>query len=636
MVRRTGLVGLFSLCYTVCMTAQSQIFNEAMAAIEQGDKSRARDLFTRLIKQDANQLEYWLWMSAVVETPRERIYCLKEALRLDPQNQAARRGLILQGVLPADSSLAVPLRYQRRNWQSQIQKFAAPEPMMKAGSWKQIAVFSGAVVMLAALLFFGFTSLSNRASAARFTPWPQATFYYVSPTPTVPTITPTPSGPVPLWMQLEATYTPIPLYVNTPHPISESYRSAMRAYDRQDWSTVLSFMEQVTTLEPDAPDVVYYQGEAYRMQGAYSRAIEAYNRSLAISPLFAPAYLGRARAELAGSAPRPDAARADLEKAVELDSTYVDAYIELARLDLDQQDAETALLHLDMASMLSPDSLALNDLRAQANWMSGRLDAALEDAQRARQIDLTYLPVYRLIGGIELDLGKTGQAIESLETYVTYVKDDPLAYAWLGKGFTAVSDPDQALQAFSRSLALDPKQFDAYLSRGMLYYQQGDFDAAEDDLSQALILNSKSFEGNITLGRVFMAQERYGNAYMKFSEADAFDETGEQLAEIYYYRAQSLEMLQENMAALKDWKDFLALPEEALPQAWVADAEAHMQALYTPTMTPVTPTATHTRQPTPTPTFTRTPLPTYTPVPTKTPTPTRTPLPTRTPTRMTN
>ncbi len=309
MVPRFGLVAPSSLCYTDCMTAQSQIYNEAMAAIEQGDKSRAKDLFTRLIKQDANQLEYWLWMSAVVETPRERIYCLKEVLRIDPHNQAARRGLVLQGVLPKDSSLAAPLRYQRRNWQSQIQKFAAPEPMMKAGSWKQIGVFGGAVVVLAVLMFFGINSLSNRASAARFTPWPQATFYYVSPTPTVPTITPTPAGPVPLWMQLKATYTPTPLYVNTPHPISESYRSGMRAYERQDWSTVLSFMQQVTTLEPDAPDVVYYQGEAYRMQGAASRAIEYYNRALAISPAFAPAYLGRARAALMGSSPRPDAAR---------------------------------------------------------------------------------------------------------------------------------------------------------------------------------------------------------------------------------------------------------------------------------------------------------------------------------------
>ncbi len=606
------------------------MFTEAMAAIEQGEKNRARDLFTRLIKQDSNQVDYWLWMSAVVETSRERTYCLKEVLRIDPQNQAARRGLILLGALPKDEKLIVPLRYQQRNWQGQMQKIIASEPVLRVRSWKQIGIFGGAVVVLAALLFFGATSLSNRASVARFTPWPQATFFYVSPTPTVPTITPTYAGPVPLWMQLAATYTPTPLYVGTPHPISESYRSAMHAYEHQDWPNVLSFLQQVVTLEPDAPDVPYYQGEAYRFQGVYARAIEAYNRSIAISPLFAPAYLGRARAVLASAPEHWKDAQADLEKAVTLDPNLTDASLELARIDLDQQDPERALLQLDLVASISPDSLDLNVLRAQANLMTGQTEAALSDALRVKEIDLTYLPGYRLTGQVYRALGEPEKAIEALETYVTYVKDDAQAYAWLGDTYNAAGDTEKAAQAFSRSLVLDPKQFDAYLSRGLLYFQQSDFDAAEQDLSQALILNSKSFEANMTLGRIYLALESYGSAYMKFSEADAYDTTDAELAEIYYYRAQSLEMLGEAIAAIKDWRALLALPEESLPADWSADAEAHLQALYTPTMTPKTPTATHTRQPTLTPTSTRTPLPTFTPVPTKTPVPTRTPTPTRT------
>ncbi len=617
------------------MTAQSQMFTEAMAAIDQGDKHRAKDLFTRLIKQDANQLDYWLWMSAVVETPRERAYCLKEVLRIDPQNQAARRGLILLGALPKDETLAIPLRYQQRNWQGQMQKIAAPEPVIKMRSWKQAAMFGGAVVALVLLLFVGANSLSQRASAARFTPWPQSTFIYISPTPTVPTVTPTYAGPVPLWMQLAATYTPTPLYVATPHPISESYRSAMRAYDKQDWPTMLSFLQQVVTIQPDAPDVVYYQGEAYRFQGAYARAVESYNRSIAISPAFAPAYLGRARAVLANSPADWKNVQADLEKAAVLDPNLVDTYLELAQIDLNQQDAATALLHLDMASTLAPNSLLLYVLRSQAYHLVGDDGAALTDALHIQQVDMTYLPGYRQVGEVYRALGEPEKAIESLETYITYVKDDPLAYAWLGDMYTATGDIQKAKQAFGRSLVLDPKQFDALLSRGVLNYRQAEYDAAEADLSQALILNSKSFEGNMALGMVYMAQERYGNAYMKFSEAEAYSKTDAQEAEIYYNRALSLEKLDEAIAAIKDWKALLALTEDSSPAEWAAEAEVHLSALYTPTVTPKTPTSTHTRMPTLTPTSTRTPLPTFTPVPTRTPTTTRTPTrtSTSTPTR---
>jgi hypothetical protein len=53
-------------------------------------------------------------------------------------------------------------------------------------------------------------------------------------TPLVRSPTPTFIGPTPLWMLMEATYTPTPLYVNTPHPISEAYRIGIRAYQRGD------------------------------------------------------------------------------------------------------------------------------------------------------------------------------------------------------------------------------------------------------------------------------------------------------------------------------------------------------------------------------------------------------------------
>jgi Tfp pilus assembly protein PilF len=54
------------------MAAHDVMFHEAMTAIRQGERSRARDLLTRLIKIDRNQAKYWLWMSTVVETGKER------------------------------------------------------------------------------------------------------------------------------------------------------------------------------------------------------------------------------------------------------------------------------------------------------------------------------------------------------------------------------------------------------------------------------------------------------------------------------------------------------------------------------------------------------------------------------------
>jgi hypothetical protein len=69
------------------MELDDRMFQETKEAIDRGERARARDLLTRLIKESPERADYWLWMSAVVESVQERIYCLKEVLKLDPRIQ---------------------------------------------------------------------------------------------------------------------------------------------------------------------------------------------------------------------------------------------------------------------------------------------------------------------------------------------------------------------------------------------------------------------------------------------------------------------------------------------------------------------------------------------------------------------
>ena len=78
-------------------TPEEVMFDEALSAIRTGERTRARDLLTRLLKVGHENASYWVWMSAVVDTPKERLFCLKEAVRIDPQNASAIRGLVVMG-----------------------------------------------------------------------------------------------------------------------------------------------------------------------------------------------------------------------------------------------------------------------------------------------------------------------------------------------------------------------------------------------------------------------------------------------------------------------------------------------------------------------------------------------------------
>ncbi|RLC62262.1 MAG: hypothetical protein DRI48_09765 [Chloroflexi bacterium] len=66
---------------------------EGIAAVKAGERQRARDLLLRVVEHDEENVSAWLWLSAVVETPEDQETCLANVLTLDPDNQAAARGI---------------------------------------------------------------------------------------------------------------------------------------------------------------------------------------------------------------------------------------------------------------------------------------------------------------------------------------------------------------------------------------------------------------------------------------------------------------------------------------------------------------------------------------------------------------
>ncbi len=64
-----------------------------MAALKAGEKDKARALFMAVIDNDENNEQAWLWLSGAVDNDEDKQVCLENVLTLNPNNQAARRGL---------------------------------------------------------------------------------------------------------------------------------------------------------------------------------------------------------------------------------------------------------------------------------------------------------------------------------------------------------------------------------------------------------------------------------------------------------------------------------------------------------------------------------------------------------------
>lgn len=70
-----------------------QLLARAIQLVRERHKEEARDLLLRVIERDENNEQAWLWLSGVVDDPRDMQMALANALTINPGNEQARRGL---------------------------------------------------------------------------------------------------------------------------------------------------------------------------------------------------------------------------------------------------------------------------------------------------------------------------------------------------------------------------------------------------------------------------------------------------------------------------------------------------------------------------------------------------------------
>jgi tetratricopeptide (TPR) repeat protein len=585
------------------------MLNEAIHAARLGDKTRARDLLTRLLRIDQDHPDHWLWMSAVVDTRQEQIYCLQNLQRIDPKNVVAARGLVLLGAVDADPAAVRPVAPRRRDaWTVAELEIERPRGMraIMANPFLRFGFYGLATVFVIGMLWLGVNGI--RSLPGEPTPDIDATNAAIGPfatltatitpeptsTPLFRTPTPTPGMPTPLALLLDATYTPTPLYVNTPHTATEAYRLGLNAHERGDWETVIMFMQQTIDADPDAADAYYYMGEAQMQLGDYPAALASFEAALDLDDTFGAAYFGRAQARLALD--HEADVDEDFGSALSYASDFGAVYLARAAHLISRGDLEGAEADLVAAETFLPESPLIPYWRAVIAVQREQYAAALPLAEQAHAGDFTHLPTYRLLGQIHLALGNGADAAEWLTTYTRYQTEDVDALILLGQSLTQAGEHDRALAIYARLLELDPQNAALFHARALAYLETGEPQLALEDLNEANRLDRNNFDILIALTRALIEVGEPGNAFVQANETEPFARSDRQRALLFYYRGLALKAIVENgdessrPAAIRDLKAALALapylPADLADLALQSLLELDPGAEIPPTVTP--------------------------------------------------
>ncbi len=618
------------------MADEEAIFQEAVEALRAGNKPKARELLTDLIKTDQNNTTYWIWLSTAMETQKERVYCLQTAFKLDPTNVTAKRGLILLGALPADESIQ-PFPVNRpRVWEEKL-LLAHEKPKPKGwAAVRQSPVFRLAIVLilLGGLVgggLYAFNLQSFRPQNILPTPTGGTLTFTPSPTalggkPQATQAASTPSGP--LGYLLDAAYTPTALYVSTERsPLTSDFLLQFdKAWKAQDWDGAIDALQNIIRVEPKSTFAYYYIGEAYRFKKDPVTAIDAYNQGLQQNNEFGPLYVGLARARLTVD---PNANVLPLlDEAIRFDANFGEAYLERGRVKARDGDTQSALVDFKRADELLPNSPLVYSYLAQAFYKQGDLEKALQAAQKAQQLDVTMLENYLLLGQLNAALGNTDEAIKALQTYISARPEDVPASLLFGQLLFDMGEYEQTIAMMNRVLSFERTRREAYLYRFLSNIELGNGPAADEDIDTIIRLYKDDFTASLGILRTHYLNERYGSAEQYVGIAEDLAVEDEQKALVYYWAGQVFEKRKNPKRALEYWQLLLELPEAAMTADMRATAEERSNSLVTPTRTPK---VTETKPASATKPVTATATPTgFTPTPDRTPTPTRTPSPTPT------
>jgi tetratricopeptide (TPR) repeat protein len=575
--------------------AEDTMFSEAIAAVHAGEVVRARDLLSRLLRADSSNSDYWLWMSAVVDSERESVFCLRSITKMHPNHSLAKLGLSVmgqisltdgkKGLVKQQRSIPMPHQYAGRInsmaewWKVHRNRENAAIAIL---GFAAVTVILAIVILQAQISSFRLPFLGSAPTAVAIAaPTTTPTSTYESIARPVPTLRQTvgPSNRIPFATFIGVNLTPTPWYGLTPMPQTASFDFAIQAIKEGRYDDALESIKQILSIDPKSAQAHFLKAEVYRKQWNMKDALDEYELAITLDPNYALAYFGRAMWSKQNN-PDNDYAK-DLTKALDRDPNYIDAYVERAEWSSVRGDWESARQDLERAEQIAPDNALVLIRLGRTQVQTKQADKALDNIIRAQIIDPTILEGYLALGEAYDALKLYSQAVAPLVVYTTYGPEEIAGWLRLGEAYQGTAQYALAVTSCSNAVDLDVNSVDARLCRGMAYRQTGQPGEAVTDLKIAADKAPNWYTAQFPYGCALLEAGQPALAITSLGNAIKLASTVGEQADAMGWQALAYEAYNSLDSAKVVW--FRLMNLEGASDYWKTTAYVHYYGVNTPT-----------------------------------------------------
>ena len=257
--------------------------------------------------------------------------------------------------------------------------------------------------------------------------------------------------------------------------------SRQRAYA---WKNSYVLWNDVLAKYPNQPLPYNNLGTLYYEQGDNDRALEFFDKSIALKSDYADAYHNRGLIDMKKG--MLDQALEDFTLAIKYKPKNYSSYNARGVVYYQMQDLTRAAADFNESIKLRPDEYEAYNNMGNVYYARARMTEAIAAYRRSLDINPGYAEANYNLGSAYYLQGEYRPAIDYLSAGI---KVDPRyvqCYYNRGSAYYAIEQYPAALRDYNRVLKLDPDNAGAYYNLALTYYALGDFDRARQNLETSL------------------------------------------------------------------------------------------------------------------------------------------------------
>ena len=260
----------------------------------------------------------------------------------------------------------------------------------------------------------------------------------------------------------------------------------------------------------DPPKKVIDEIIALQAQREFEQAIEKTNSVIKEYPKSAllMALQGNAYADLGNSI---EAIRF-LNKSIEIDENYVDAYYNLAHIFQSLDKNQEAIDCYNKTIEIRPNYFAAYNNLGNIYREQRDFEASLDCFKKAIEINPKYADSYNNMGNALTEMGELNAAVDSFKTALEIKPQFAEAYNNLGNIYREQRDFEASLDCFKKAIEINPKYADSYNNMGNALTEMGELNAAVDSFKTALEIKPQFAEAYFNMGKAYQDHEKYSDA----------------------------------------------------------------------------------------------------------------------------